>query len=295
VANSAAPDELRLAALALVPGGLKSVNPGQFATLLSAIDRQQPASKRGQAAEILSKAHLAPAQLVELASRLSSAGPLELDRLLGAFAQSTDEAAGLALIAAVKAPELASSVTVDRLSQRLAKYGPRVQAEAARLYAAIDAEHQHQAERLQQALAALPPGDIRRGQEIFNSTRVSCRNCHTIGYVGGRIGPDLTRIGQIRQKQDLLESILYPSASFVRSYEPLLVRTVDGQIYSGNLKTDARDEISLTLAADKEVRLPREEIEAMLPGKVSVMPAGLDKQLSLQDLADVVEFLRNCK
>jgi len=51
----------------------------------------------------------------------------------------------------------------------------------------------------------------------------------------------------------------------------------------------------LTLAADKEIRLPRGEVEAMLPGKVSVMPAGLDKQLSIQELADLVEFLKNCR
>ena len=124
---------------------------------------------------------------------------------------------------------------------------------------------------------------------------MSCRNCHTIGYVGGNIGPDLTRIGQIRQPRDLVESILFPSASFVRSYEPVLIRTSEGQIYSGNMKKDAPDEIVLTLAADKEVRIPRGDVEEMLPGKVSVMPAGLDKQLSLQELADLVEFLRNCK
>ena len=71
----------------------------------------------------------------------------------------------------------------------------------------------------------------------------------------------------------------------MRSYEPVLVRTNDGQIYSGNVKKDASDEIILTLAADKEVRLARADVEELLPGKVSVMPAGLDKQLALQELA----------
>ena len=51
----------------------------------------------------------------------------------------------------------------------------------------------------------------------------------------------------------------------------------------------------LTLAADKEVRIARDEIEILQPGKVSIMPAGLDKQLTLQELSDLVEFLRNCK
>jgi putative heme-binding domain-containing protein len=295
VGDSSAPAEIRLAALAVVPGGMKKVSGGQLDILLASIDREQPSSLRGTAADVLSKARLTPPQLVALARRLPSAGPLELDRLLSAFAQSTDDAAGLALIEALGSSDLRAALTVDAVKQRLAKYGPKVQAEAARLYAAINADYEQQSERLEAALASLPAGDIRRGQAIFNSTRVSCRNCHTIGYVGGKIGPDLTRIGQIRQPRDLVESILFPSASFVRSYEPILVRTTDGQVHSGNIKKDAPDEIILTLAADKEVRLAREEIDALLPGKVSIMPAGLEKQLSLQELADLVEFLKNCK
>jgi len=49
------------------------------------------------------------------------------------------------------------------------------------------------------------------------------------------------------------------------------------------------------VAADKEVRIARDRIDEMLPGKVSVMPAGLEQQLSLQDLADLVEFLKHCR
>ena len=58
---------------------------------------------------------------------------------------------------------------------------------------------------------------------------------------------------------------------------------------------DAQTLIEQLRAADKEIRLARSDVEELLPGKVSVMPAGLDKQLSLQELADLVEFLRNCK
>ena len=46
-------------------------------------------------------------------------------------------------------------------------------------------------------------------------------------YLGGHVGPDLTNIGQARTERDLLESIVYPSASFVRSYEPIIVVTTD--------------------------------------------------------------------
>ncbi len=295
VGDSTAPVEIRLQALALIPGGAKHVTDVQHDLLLKSIDREQPAMIRGTSADVLSKAKLSSAQLISLTHGLPTANPLELDRVLSAFAQSTDQRVGLAVLAALAAPELRAALTVEPIRQRLAKYDPTVQAEAQKLYAQIDADHAHQSQRLEEALSTLPPGDIRRGQELFNSTKVSCRNCHTIGYVGGRIGPDLTKIGSIRQSRDLVESIMFPSASFVRSYEPVLVRTAEGQVYSGNIKKDAPDEVVLTLAADKEARIARGEIEEMLPGKVSVMPAGLDKQLSLQELADIVEFLRNCK
>jgi putative membrane-bound dehydrogenase-like protein len=291
--NAAAP--LRLTALAAVPGGLKSVTPGHFSLLVEHIDRDQPAELRAPAADVLSRSKLSADQLLQLAKRLPRCGPVELDRLLTSFTQSTDDAVGLLLVSILDQPNFRSSLSAETVKQRLAKYGSAVQAEAQKLCAAIDAEHGQESARLQETLASLPSGDIRRGQTMFNSAKISCRACHTIGYVGGRIGPDLTRIGQIRQKRDLLESILFPSASFVRSYEPVALRTLDGQVHSGIIKSEASTEIVLTVAADKEVRIAREEIDELQPGKVSVMPAGLDKQLSLQDLADLVEFLCNCK
>ena len=57
-------------------------------------------------------------------------------------------------------------------------------------------------------------------------------------------------------------------------------------------KKDAPDEIVLVLAADKEQRIAREDVEEVQPGKVSIMPAGLDKQLTPQELADLIAFLR---
>jgi putative heme-binding domain-containing protein len=295
LADSSASGELRLAAMASVPGGLKQVSPGQWELLRQAVDRAQPAGLRSAAADVLSKARLSSEQLIALAGLLPQVGPLERDRLLAAFGQSSDDAVGRALLEVLGQEEMRRTLTVDAVKQHLTRYGPAIQQQAEELYTLIHADHAQQRQRLEATLAALPAGDIRRGQAIFNSTRAACRNCHTIGYVGGKIGPDLTRIGQIRQPRDLLESILFPSASFVRSYEPVLVRTVDGEVFSGNIKKDAPEEIVLTVAADKEVRIAREQIDEMLPGKVSVMPAGLDQQLSLQDLADLVEFLKNCR
>jgi putative heme-binding domain-containing protein len=133
---------------------------------------------------------------------------------------------------------------------------------------------------------------MRRGQSVFNSQKAACASCHAIGYLGGKVGPDLTNIGQVRTERDLLEAILYPSASFVRSYEPMIVGTRGGDEFSGVLRRDAPDEVVLATGPDTEVRVARNEITEMRPGAVSVMPGGLDQQLSRQELADLLAFLR---
>src|SRR5204863_7183057 len=120
---------------------------------------------------------------------LPKANPLELDRILSAFAQSNDEAVGRKLLEALGAPELRGAVTIEAIKQRLTKYSPAVQAEAQKLYAVINADYEQQSVRLEDTLHAMPPGDLRRGQVIFHSRRGSCRHCHNIGYVGRQIGP----------------------------------------------------------------------------------------------------------
>jgi putative heme-binding domain-containing protein len=138
-------------------------------------------------------------------------------------------------------------------------------------------------------------GDVRRGQLVFNSQKGACASCHAIGYLGGKIGPDLTHVGKIRDERDLLESILFPSASFVRSYEPVEVTTNRGRVFNGLVKLDTPDQLILTVSATEEVRIPRADVDVVKPGKVSIMPAGLEKVLSPQEMADLVAFLKACQ
>jgi putative heme-binding domain-containing protein len=100
---------------------------------------------------------------------------------------------------------------------------------------------------------------------------------------------------QFRSGRDLLESIVFPSASFVRSFEPVIVVTKSGKSYNGLVTKDSVDEIVLATGPKEEARLARDEIEEMRPSNVSVMPSGLDQQLSPQDLADLIAFLKAAK
>ena len=81
----------------------------------------------------------------------------------------------------------------------------------------------------------------------------------------------------------------------MRSYEPMTITTTRGQVHNGIVRKDAPDEVILVLNAKDTVRIGREDIDEMLPGTISVMPAGLDKQLTAQELIDLVTFLRAAK
>lgn len=250
---------------------------------------------RGAAVEAVTRATLNPEQLVALANALPKYAPMERASLIPAFAKSADEAVGLTLVKALSEPKVRAAVRAEQVKPVLDKYPKGVQAEAEKLYKLLETDRAELTKKLDTILKETKPGDVRRGQAVFNSAKAACTSCHKVAYVGGAIGPDLTKIGSIRGERDLLESIVFPSASFVRSYEPVRVETKDGKSFNGILKADRPDEVVLTVNATEEVRVSRKDIDELKPGTVSVMPAGLDQQLTPQELADLVTFLRSLR
>jgi len=290
------PAAVRLDALGSLNKGLPSVDADLFALLRSSLEPGQPVALRTSAAAIVEKAHLDRNQLQALVELVRQAGPLELPRLLPAFDQSGDEGLGLAMLAALEQAPGRSNVRPNVLRPRLAKYPPSVQAKGEDLLASLQADSVKQAQRLDQLMGGMiGGGDIRRGQTLFNSPKAACASCHAIGYRGGKLGPDLTSIGQIRSERDLLEAIVFPNASFVRGYEPLVVTTTSGATHSGVLKAERPDELVLTIGESQQVRIPRAQVADMQPGAVSVMPSGYGDQLSRQELSDLLAFLKGTR
>ncbi|HTL54753.1 MAG TPA: PVC-type heme-binding CxxCH protein [Candidatus Limnocylindrales bacterium] len=293
--TEAHPPALRLRALAALPTGLSSVTPELLHFLCANVDPEKPVSLRADAVTVLAKAKLTDEQLISLCDALKAAGPLEMTRLLGAFETSTNEKVGMKLLGALKESKGLSSLRPDLLQTLLAKYPDSVQQQGKELLALLQVDSEKQRAHLEELLGSLQKGDIRRGQAIFNSEKAACSSCHAMGYLGGHVGPDLTSIGQVRTERDLLESIVYPSASFVRSYEPYIVRTKSDEDYNGVLRKDAPDEVVLATGPTTEARIARSDIADMRPSTVSVMPAGMEQQLSKQELADLVAFLKATK
>jgi putative membrane-bound dehydrogenase-like protein len=288
--NSSAPADVRLDALSAA-GGLSSVEPALFDFLCANLDGKQPMLVRSAAASVLAKAKLSPDQQLALAGQMKTVGPLEAPKLLPAFERGANEALGLKLLTSLKDSAGFRGLRVDLLKPLLAKYPKPVQEQGAELITLLNADVAKQATQLEELLIACKDGDVRRGQALFNSTKSACSTCHSIGYQGGKLGPDLTRIGQARNQRDLLESIVFPNASFVRSYEPFTVVTKAGDDFTGIIKKDAPDEVVLATGPETEQRVARADIAEMRPGAVSIMPQGLDQLLTKQELADLLAFL----
>jgi putative heme-binding domain-containing protein len=276
---------------------IKRPFPGHRSPAKSTSTQACPAgsSARGNAAAILAKSKLIDYELISVAEHLKKVGPLEASQLLETFQQSTNELVGTKLVESLRGSKALASLRLDVLRKLLDQFPASVQEQGKELIASLNEDAAKQSAHIDKLLSSIGKGDIRHGQAVFNSQKAACSSCHAMGYLGGRVGPDLTTIGQIRTERDLLESIVYPSASFVRSFEPYVVKTKSDEDYNGVLRKDAPDEIVLATGPSTEVRIARAEIADLRPGTVSVMPAGMEQQLSGQELADLVAFLKATK
>jgi len=282
------PADVRIAALAS-PDALSDQDFGFLRQCLAA---SKPLAVRSAAATTLARAKLSNSQLSALFTDIKAADSLQLPKLLSAFSRSKDEMLGAQLIQCVSQASARASLRPETVTAALTNFPASVREQAQPLITSLNADAAKEKQRIDEMLGSLTGGDIRRGQAIFNSEKTACSSCHAIGYLGGNVGPDLTRIGQIRTERDLLEAIVFPSASFVRSYEPMMVTTRSGDDFNGILKKDAADEVVLVTGPNAEQHIARSDITDMRPGAVSVMPAGLADQLTKQEIADLLAFLK---
>lgn len=119
---------------------------------------------------------------------------------------------------------------------------------------------------------------------------MSCVRCHKAGAAGGEVGPDLARIGAEKSREYLLESIVVPNKAIARTFESLQIVTDDGLRHVGVVRREDAQTLELLTPEGKTVTIPVDSIEDRRPAK-SAMPEDLVRQLSKQELRDLVEFL----
>ena len=151
--------------------------------------------------------------------------------------------------------------------------------------------------RLSELAKFLPRGNPRRGEKLFlDANKSLCLQCHQKGDLGTHLGPDLTKIGAIRSKRDLLEAVVYPSASLARYYELVHVRTKKGEAL-GLLLKDGVDKLILASGPGSggEHTVPIKDIVEAKYSNVSLMPEVFDGLLKPEEIADLIAYLSQAK
>jgi putative membrane-bound dehydrogenase-like protein len=288
--------DVRVQAAAAATPHLGNVEPALFGFLLSGLNQENGPLVRLDAAEALSKARLDDAQLMDLCGAVAGGGALEVPKLLRAFEQSKDARVGEALVAALSRSAGLQSLQADSLVAALENFSDAVRQQAQPLVKQLSVDIEKQKARLAELQDVLAGGDIQRGRDLFfGNKKAICATCHAVQGQGGRFGPDLSKIGAIRTPGDLLEAIVLPSASFARGYEPFTVATDDGQVISGIIARETAEAIYVVNNTRVEVRVPRSAIESLKQSNVSIMPEGMDQQLSRQELGDLIAFLHSLR
>ena len=134
-------------------------------------------------------------------------------------------------------------------------------------------------------------GDAERGEKLFWSQALNCGSCHKIGERGTQIGPDLSTIGKLRMREDLLQSILEPSRRIEPKYAAYAAQTIDGRSLTGLLVKRDENEVLLRDGQNKEFLLPAKTVEALRPARLSLMPDNQMSSLTVQEAADLLEYL----
>jgi putative heme-binding domain-containing protein len=144
---------------------------------------------------------------------------------------------------------------------------------------------------LRRTLAA--GGDPRKGEALYKAQ--SCVACHTTADGQTPKGPHLFQIGQRAKPDELVESILKPSAKLAQGYEAYRFAMANGRVVTGFVVGERADATVVRQSDGVPVELKKADIELRTMQKLSAMPEGLAANLTPEQLADLIAYLQSLK
>jgi len=294
MADTQRPLGLRLQALGA------SVRPGsaldeESSRLLFQVLREEKSpTSRLEAARCLSKASLNRDQKLTLAGLMASLSPMELRLTSTAISEAPDANVARAFARAMADSPALNSFQESEIRTLFSRWAPACLSIISPALEAVAAEQA----ALRSKLETLPPrvathGRAEEGRKTFESGKGACSACHRVGEVGNLVGPNLSTIGKIRTERDLLESILFPSATIARDYEAHAIEITGGESLVGVVHKNNPEAVVIYDATSEERTLPRSQIVSMQVLATSLMPNGLDRAVTEEELLDLVAFLRS--
>lgn len=154
------------------------------------------------------------------------------------------------------------------------------------LSSAIPADRQQVLARYQASL--LKQGDANSGQRVF---RKSCSACHRIGDIGVDVAPDISD-SRTKRPEQLLVDILQPNRAVDGRYISYAAITRDGVTLTGVLTNETSSAITLSQPDGKQTVLLRSDLEELTSLGLSLMPDGLESEISIDEMADLLAYIK---
>jgi len=130
-------------------------------------------------------------------------------------------------------------------------------------------------------------GDVAAGREVF---RRECAKCHRLEGVGYDLGLPLATV-KSRGREGILTQVLDPNREVNPAYLNYTVLTDDGLTVTGMIAAETPTSINLRRSEEEGDTVLRAEIDVMESSGLSIMPEGLEKQITKREMADLLEYL----
>jgi putative heme-binding domain-containing protein len=211
-------------------------------------------------------------------------------RMDAADAMFTDPGRPKQFVEAIKADRVQPWTLAFRHKRNLVmSRDPGLREEARKLLEEKAGDREKVLKRYEAALSM--NGDSGKGADVFDRV---CSKCHQLNGKGKEVGPDLATIRN-RSPQLILPDIIMPNRSIAQGYESYVVETKSSGIIEGVLGPQTPTTFTIRHEDGKQDIIRREDILDMRVTNLSAMPADLDKQVSVEQMADLLRYLKTAR
>lgn len=179
----------------------------------------------------------------------------------------------------------AAQVTPIRKTLLLNHADPAVRMRATQL---IGLERQTSRQDVLREFRLTKAGDAMLGEKIYIR---ECAACHKLGQLGQEIGPSLATVRH-RRTEEILTAILDPNREVGPNYMQYAVTLTDGRIVTGMIAEETSNSLTLRRANNLQDIVLRQDIAEIAGTGISLMPEGLEKKVTADEMADLIAFLR---
>lgn len=142
---------------------------------------------------------------------------------------------------------------------------------------------------------ALAGGNAERGGKIFHEkAELACTKCHKMDGIGGDVGPDLSKIGGVKNREYLLEAIVDPNRTIAEGFDTVVLQFANGRVLTGVLREQTAEDLVLYDSENRKFTVRKEDVEEQQRGQ-SAMPDDAVGKMTEAELRDLIEFLATRK